>query len=104
MKSVIAIVLIGMLLALSVWGEAKNKDTESAQIAFLEIDGEKHEIIIGEKVQLKIGDKLHSFKVNLDPYRLFNKAGLSFKYSSRMGFSFDPSTPGIKAWSIDGDN
>jgi len=61
-------------------------------------------LLIGRKSQLNIGDKPDSVKIRLDPYRVFNKAGIKFKFLSRMYFSLDDSDPIVNTWSIDGDN
>lgn len=97
-----------MLTAISVcvvvWAQINNADKNPMQIAYLTVDGKEHEIVVGEEARISIGDKEHSVIIALDPYCLFQNAGLKFKFPSRMYYSIDESTPNLTLWSIDGDN
>ena len=48
------------------------------------------------------GDKKYDVTIRLDPYRIFKKADLKFKYPSPMVYACDDSDPNIMTWTLEG--
>lgn len=98
---VTVIMISATLTGFVVWGQ---NSKEPSQTAYLTIDGNEHELVVGEETRILINEKDHAVKITLDPYRLFQAAGLKFKYPSKMCFTVDDSSPNLTIWSLDGDS
>lgn len=97
-------VLATALLANNVYGENLAEDNGGDQIAYLAIDGNEHEMLLGKTSRIKIGDRQFAVKIRLAPFRFFNKGGIQFNFPSLMHYKLDDADPNVKMWNINGDN
>ena len=80
-------------------------ETEEPKLSYELLIGEKRVDITADNETVVEGD-FSNPKIRLIPskVRLFNYAGISFEYPSNFAFEADLTTPGIKIWTLDGND
>lgn len=101
-KHILNLMLVSAVLLGGTLGNALAADKEPARHYTLTVDGNKHPIAIGEKKKLRLGDKNVKMMLSVDPYREFDKHGVSFIFPENYVYSHDDSDDTVKIWSLDG--
>ena len=68
----------------------------------LELDGVQHELVLGKRFDLKIGEASHALTVTAKASRFFDKAGLRLRYPSEFLFGFDDELEGCDIYTLEG--
>jgi hypothetical protein len=77
---------------------------EPALKFLLKIDNEFHDVSLDSDHDLIISGKPHRVRIELNPVRNFEKAGISFNFDAKRHFSYEALSPLVDHWSLDGDS
>jgi len=83
---------------------AQKNEAEPPMSFELVIDGNATPVELDKPVKVTVHGKETTIRLAAKPTRLFRKAGISFDYPRHMAFEYDDSTPGLRIWSLDGNN
>ena len=102
-RNMLIVLILLILPAIGMASEEGNKK-EPALKFVLKIDNRSHNVSLDSDHELMISDKPHRVRIELNPVRNFEKAGISFNFDAKRHFSYEALSPLVDHWSIDGDS
>ncbi len=103
-RAVVALEALFIFLAISASAvKAEDPaDQEPPLLLYLESDGKRIPIELDKPFGLEALAGKKTAVLRAEPYRVFQHAGLSFRYPRSYIFEADQETPGVTQWSLDG--
>jgi|GEM_PF-3162222 len=68
----------------------------------LELDGERHELVLGRPFDLQIGETLHQGRVSGRGSRAFDASGVRLRYPSDFVYEYDDELEGLDVFNFEG--
>lgn len=105
----VAVLVLTVIAAGPLFGQPKmkakpNQGTEPPLELTLEYNGKTVPVTMDKPFEVRVGDKTVSMKLTSKPYRVFQAAGVRFKYPAHHGFDYDDSDPGLAIWTLNGNS
>jgi len=80
------------------------EEREPPMIFSLEVEGKRVPVELDKAFELETKNPTTKVTLRAAPHRIFNFGGVRFHYPREMGFEADLGTPGVKIWTLDGNN
>lgn len=68
----------------------------------LELDGERHELVLGRSFELTVGETRHQARVSGRGSRAFDASGVRLRYPAEFLYEYDDEIEGLEVYSLDG--
>ena len=78
------------------------QDEEPAAILSVEVGGRTVQAELGKPFEIETKAGKTTLTVRLEPYRRFDRAGVSFRYPTPFLYEADLDTPGVSIWTLEG--
>jgi hypothetical protein len=113
MKRIVCLTIVAVVLAGPGGGgqlpgqppaQGAREDQEPPELFFLELGGKRVPIELGKPFQTDALGEARTATLRVEPYRVFQYAGLRFHYPREYTFEADFQTPLVALWTLSGTN